>query len=201
MPTAPRRVGIADGSNRLAAEYARAPAVVELELGQQSRDVRLDGCDAHVQVGRDLGVRLALRDGDADLALAVGETLEEATGHGAAGVGAALGEVREQVAGDGRREHRLARGDEPHGLEDRWRRRVLEQEAARAGAIAGRAVLTRVEDAGSASRSGPAVATTLGLRSRSVRGHFWIPTNGIVSAPPRSALVPVATAQVTLGRP
>ena len=31
--------------------------------------------------------------------------------------------------------------------------------------------------------------------------HFWVPTNGIVSAPPRLPLVLVATAQVTLGRP
>jgi hypothetical protein len=31
--------------------------------------------------------------------------------------------------------------------------------------------------------------------------HFWVPTNGIVSASPRLPLVLVATAQVTLGRP
>ena len=69
----------ASGEASVVGEQRDLDAVVELELGQQPRDVRLDGRDAHVEVGGDLGVRLALGDGNGDLALAVGETLEEAT--------------------------------------------------------------------------------------------------------------------------
>ena len=55
-------------------------AVVEVELGQDRRDVALDGRDAQVQLGRDRGVGLALGDGERDLAVAVGQLAAAARG-------------------------------------------------------------------------------------------------------------------------
>jgi hypothetical protein len=45
-------------------------AVVEVELGEDGRDVGLDGGDAEVEHGPDLGVGPALADRDGDLAFA-----------------------------------------------------------------------------------------------------------------------------------
>ena len=44
-----------------------------VELGQDPGDVRLDRGHAHVELGRDVGVRLALTDGDGDVVLALAQ--------------------------------------------------------------------------------------------------------------------------------
>ncbi len=54
--------------------------VFGLELGQQPRDVRLDGGDAHVQFGGDVGVRLPAADRQGYLALARAERGEPLSG-------------------------------------------------------------------------------------------------------------------------
>ena len=54
-------------------EQRELDAVVEGELLEDVRDVRLDGRDAHVQLGADLGVGLAEPYGHGDLAFAFGQ--------------------------------------------------------------------------------------------------------------------------------
>src|SRR5207248_1199024 len=110
-------------------------AVVELELLEHTRDVCLDGRDAHVELAADLGVRLALPDRDGDLALAFGQAVELLASVALAVAGLAVPHVADQPAGDRGREHRLASGDGPHGADDVGGRRVLEQESAGATSL------------------------------------------------------------------
>jgi ABC-2 type transport system permease protein len=73
--------------------------VVEVELGQDARDVGLDRGDAEVEDGPDLGVGAALADGHGDLPLAVVEQGQAFPGAGAAVV-ARAGDPVDQAPGD-----------------------------------------------------------------------------------------------------
>jgi hypothetical protein len=75
-------------------------AVVELELLEHARDVRLDRCDAHVELAADLGVGLTQPKRDGDLALAFGEPVELLAGVALALAAVAVGDVADQPAGD-----------------------------------------------------------------------------------------------------
>ena len=63
-------------AGRVLHEQRDLDAVLDLELGQQPRHVRLDRRDAHVQLGGDLGVRAARADRERDLVLARGQRRE-----------------------------------------------------------------------------------------------------------------------------
>src|SRR5215469_6742951 len=75
-------------------------AVVEFELLEEARDVRLHCGDAHVELAADFGVGLAAPDRDGDLALAFGEAVELLAGVPAALAAVASRHVPDQPAGD-----------------------------------------------------------------------------------------------------
>lgn len=65
-------------------EQGDLDAVVEFELFEEARDVRLHCGEAHVEVAADFGVRLAASDRDGDLAFPFGEAVELLAGVAAA---------------------------------------------------------------------------------------------------------------------
>jgi hypothetical protein len=83
-------------------EQGDLDAVVEPELLEHARDVRIDGGDAHLELAADLGVGLAEPDPDGDLALAVSETVELLPGMAPALSVLTVGQVADQPAGDRR---------------------------------------------------------------------------------------------------
>ncbi len=88
----------------------------------------LDGGDAHVQLGGDLGVGGALADGHGDLAFTVVERADPVPSAGAPPARRPTGRVLHQLAGDGGREHGVTGRDPAYRVEDLHRRRVLEDE-------------------------------------------------------------------------
>jgi hypothetical protein len=67
----PARHRRSSSSPRVVDQQRDLDAVVEVELGEDGRDVGLDGGDAEVEHGPDLGVGPALADRDGDLAFAL----------------------------------------------------------------------------------------------------------------------------------
>src|SRR5262249_2399359 len=94
--------------------------VSELQLGQDVGDVRLDGGHAQVELGGDLRVRVAVRDGEDDVVLtgAQGAQREAGAFRGAGWGGGAVNRAGGDLGGgDG-----VAGGDPPDRLGDlgRW---------------------------------------------------------------------------------
>src|SRR5262249_60826776 len=87
----------------------------ERKLFEYPRDVRLDGCDAHVELAADLSVGLAEPDRDGNLAFALAEAVELLAGVALAVVGHPVSDVPDQPAGDRWGEDRGAGGAGPAG--------------------------------------------------------------------------------------
>src|SRR5690348_3468233 len=126
-------------------EQGDLDAVVEVELLEEARDVRLHGGDAHVELATDFGVGLAASDRDGDLALTFGEAVELFAGTTAALTAVGSGHVPDQPAGDRGRQDRFAGRDGPDGADDVRGWRVFEQEAAGAGPQGTQDVVVGVE--------------------------------------------------------
>ena len=115
----------------LVGEHDGLGAVVEVELGEDACDVRLDGGVADDEFAGDVGVREAAGDEPQHFELARGQ-LGERRGLFALGRPACV--VLDQPARDRGREERVAGGDHADGLSELVGAGVLEQEAAGAGA-------------------------------------------------------------------
>ena len=165
------------------ARSATCTRLFELQLGQQPRHVRLDRGHAHEQLGRDLGVRLALADRDRHLALPLGQPAEQLARVRAAGrAGAVVGDVLDQPPGHRRRQHRLARRDQPDRPQDLRRRGVLEQEPA-APARSARSTYSSASNVVSTITCGASVAARAAPRWRPARRPA---ASGCPSAPRRA---------------
>lgn len=141
------------------------------ELGHDPGHVRLDRRLAHEQPARDLGVGATLSDLGRDLALASGQRAYRLLGRRAPGPGPVGAEALDERAGDRRRQHGLARGYQSHRADDVGRRRVLQQETARAGAERAEDVLVQLIGLVAQGRSNREIADTLFLSEGTVKIH------------------------------
>src|SRR5262249_54049166 len=118
---------------RLAHQEGYLHAVLDLQLRQQARDVRLHRRDAHVDLRGDLGIGQASPDGERNVTLALAERGETParTLVALAGLGVA-GEELDKRAGDGWGEHAVTGVDGFDGPDELGRGRVLEHEPGRA---------------------------------------------------------------------
>jgi hypothetical protein len=120
-------------------------AVAQRELGQDAADVGLDGgLGAHELLG-DLRVREAAGDGDEALALAGRERAQRRRGGVHLRDGPLVGDCLKEPAGGARRHDGVPAGDGADRRQQIGGRRVLEQEAAGAGAQRRVRVLVQVE--------------------------------------------------------
>ena len=108
-----RRLAAGAHQPRFVGDDDRLGAVPEIELGQDRRDVRLDGGLADDELFGDLGIAHATREKSEDLGLARSQPPE--------GLGCDSGresrsrEALDEAARDRRREQRIADRDRPHG--------------------------------------------------------------------------------------
>jgi hypothetical protein len=120
------------GQAGLVSEDDELGAVAGAQFGHGVVGVRLDGQRAEREVLGDLGVGHACRYQGYDLALAVGQRVEQAGRCSRAGV-VQREEAGDQPSGGGGREQGVAAGDGPDRVEQRVRARSLAEESAGSG--------------------------------------------------------------------